>query len=90
MPDHRFDLTRVDGKNLFSDSKLQEAIESAVRRQSKDGLIVVGHADSDDGGRAYLSVAYRFGDEVTIVAAAYKERSKPMSYGAEVVWTPDF
>jgi hypothetical protein len=90
MPDHRFDLTRVGGIQKFSDAKLQAAIESAVRRQTKDGLIVVAHADSEGNGQAYLSAAYRFGDEVAIVAAVYKERHKPFSFGGEVVWTPDW
>lgn len=90
MPDHRFDLTRVGGIQKFSDAKLQAAIDSAVKRQKKDGLIVVAHTDSEDGGRAWLSAAYRFGDEVAVVAAVYKEYHKPFRYGAEVVWTPDW
>jgi 2-methylcitrate dehydratase PrpD len=86
----RFALTETQGIRRFNDAKLQEAIESAVKRQTKDGLIVVAHADSDNGGSAYLSAAYRFNNEISVVAAAYKEYHKPFRYGAEVVWTPDW
>lgn len=83
----KFGLVEENGIKRFGDAKLQEAINSAISRQTKDGLIVVAHADND---KAYLSAAYKASNTVTIVAAAYKEYHKPFRYGAEVIWTPDF
>ena len=82
-----FALTETKGIRRFSDSKLSEAIDSALKRKKdKKDLVVVGHVDKEV---MYFSALYKIGDDFSIVAAAYKSKDAPgIGYGAEVIWTP--
>ena len=79
-----FAVTETNGIRRFTDSKLSDAIDAALKRRNptKD-LIVVGHIDRD---RLYFSALYKLGDNFSIVAAAYKSTDAPKwEYGAKFV-----
>lgn len=76
---------------IFSDYNLQRQIDRAIAvKNPTKPVVVVAHADNERGvGKASLTLLVKIGDEWSVSAAAYKEASKPLSYGAEVVWEPD-
>ena len=84
-----FMLKEVEGKRMFSDTKIQEAIDDALQYVSEDKPVaVVAHA-TPMGQR--LSIAARFGDSWSIMVAGYRQVTpKDAYYGAaaRVVWTP--
>ena len=85
-----FMLKEREGIRMFSDSKIQEAIDDALQHVSEDKPVaVVAHA-TPMGQR--ISLAVRLGDKWSIMAAAYRQASRKehTSYGvaAKVVWTP--
>ena len=94
MPDFSLqERVLASGKiqRYFTDDKLQAAIEDAFQHIDADTPIaVVAHGQYVGGGAAiaHLSAAARLGDDVTIVAAAFKEWHGDVGAGLKVVWTP--
>lgn len=75
---------------IFGDAVLQRAIDRAIANAKPDKTVcAVAHLDNEGGAnQASVSLLVRIGDEWSVAAAAYKAADKPISYGAEVVWTP--
>lgn len=75
---------------IFNDAVIQRAIDLAIARAKPDkGVCAVAHVDNEGGiAQASVSLLVRLGDEWSISVAAYKPADRPLSYGAEVVWTP--
>lgn len=84
-----FMLKEVDGRRMFTDEKIQEAIDDALQYVTDEKPVaVVAHA-TPMGQR--LSIAARLGDDWSIMVAAYRQVTpKDAYYGAaaKVVWTP--
>jgi hypothetical protein len=79
-----------DGRRIFNDSAVSEAVNAALAHVSEDKPVaVVAHA-TPLGQR--LSIAVRLGDDWSIMAACYREvrasDKVDLGYGAQVVWTP--
>lgn len=79
-----------DGRRVFKDSNIQEAIDAALANVSEDKPVaVVAHA-TPMGQR--LSIAVRLHDDWSIMAACYRAVNQKnqitTGYGASVVWTP--
>ena len=70
----------------FSDSALQAQIDKVLAQVPADKPVaVVAHADTVG---ASLSAFVRMGDEWSLMVAAYKAYTGPLSAEAELIWTP--
>jgi hypothetical protein len=75
---------------IFGDAALQRQIDRAIAAKNPDkNMVAVAHVDNEGGtAKASVSIFVKIDDDWSLAAACYKESSKPLSYGAEVVWTP--
>lgn len=81
----------------FSDERIQSAIDEAMSHIDADTPVAtVAHLVVDGSGRASakVSIATRFGDSVTIQAAAFADwgggSAADLGAAAKIVWTPKF
>jgi hypothetical protein len=78
----------LGGIRMFSDAKLQTAVERALSQlDDKHRVAVVAHVDRD--GVSLTSVV-KIRDEWSIMVPCYKPFKGKLSVAAAVVWTPDF
>ena len=83
-------LREYDGRRIFKDSNIQEAVDAALAHVSDDKPVaVVAHA-TPVGQR--LSLAVRVDDKWSVSVACYRAKRPDdkwdLGAGAEVVWTP--
>lgn len=90
-----FGVTKVGGLRVFSNEKLQNAIDMAVADAGDAPFVVVAHHEFDQHGAentnvTKLSVVGKTADgEWTVVAGAFKDwTSGDLGAGAKVVWKP--